>query len=88
MGVGAGWRHRARAAGAGWAKRVRHRGVEPRPKRWQRSIITARLMTRFGLPDRPARPTRPEPGSWRRQKEGWFPDRDLNPGLNGESVVS
>jgi hypothetical protein len=27
-------------------EKVRHRGIEPRPPRWQRGIITTRLMTR------------------------------------------
>ena len=48
-------------------KTLRHRGIEPRPSRWQRDIITTRLMTRLrcikrgeGRIELPTSPTRTE----------------------------
>ena len=40
------------------------------------------------LPSTPASPIHPPEGVQTEGRKKWFPDRDLNPGLNGESVVS
>ena len=61
-------------------------GLEPPISRF----VVSRLI-QLGHEDIPLRfaPLRtPAPGGIDPRQAKWFPDRDLNPGLNGESVVS